>query len=229
MDFSVVLPAYNEAENFPSLLRDIKANLNGLGISYEIILVDNGSSDNTSEVANALKTEIPQLKAIRVWPNIGFGNGVLQGLNAANGEIMGFIDADGQIEAKYLTEAYLKLKKENLSLCKGKRITRHDGWQRRLASFIYNRLFKLMFGGDISDLGAKPKLFTRKLYEAIKPVSRDWFIDTEIMIKIIKRGERAGEVPIVFQQRQQGKSKVRISTALEFVKNMFYWRFFKHY
>lgn len=229
MDFSVVLPAYNEAANLPSLLRKLKDSLDLLAIDYEIIVVDNGSSDNTQEVLLVLKEKIPALKVVVISKNIGFGNGILKGLAVSQGEILGFMDADGQIEPRFLVEIYQKLKKENLDFCKGKRIVRYDGCLRLLVSRIYNLLFKIMFGGDISDLGAKPKLFTRKLYEAIKPVSRDWFIDTEIMIKIIKRGERAGEVPIVFQQRQQGKSKVRIPTALEFVKNMFYWRFFKHY
>jgi len=225
-DFSVVLPAYNEAENFPSLVRDIKTNLDSLRICYEIILVDNGSTDNTAEAVNALKAEVPQLKTVRIWPNIGFGNGILQGLAVAQGEILGFIDADGQIEAKYLKDAYLKLKKEGLDLCKGKRISRKDGWLRLFASQIYNFLFKLMFGGNFSDIGAKPKVFTRQLYQDIKPISKDWFLDTEMMIKIIKKKYKVGEFPINFPARKRGKSKVRLSTLAEFLKNMIYWRFF---
>jgi len=229
MDFSIILPAYNEGANLPSLLPDIKTNLNRLGINYEIVLVDNGSTDNTRSLLEVLKLEIPQLKTIRIEQNIGFGNGILQGLAVSAGEILGFMDADGQIAARYLVEAYQQLKKENLDLCKGKRISRNDGYLRRLASKIYNRFFKIMFGGNFRDIGAKPKVFTRQLYEDIEPISKDWFLDTEIMLKIIKKKYKVGEFPITFPARLKGKSKVRLSTLIEFLKNMFYWRFFAKY
>jgi glycosyltransferase involved in cell wall biosynthesis len=229
MNFSIVLPAYNEAENLPSVLKDLKEVLDGLKISYEIIVVDNGSTDNTQEVLGQVQKEIPQLRIIKLRQNQGFGNGIIQGLIAAQGDVLGFMDADGQIEAKYLSQAYSKLQKENFGLCLGKRIKREDGLSRLFLSKIYNILFKIMFGGNFGDLGAKPKLFTRKFYEFAKPVSKDWFLDTEILIKAIKGKYSAGEIPIISKSRKKGVSKVKISTAFEFLRNMFYWRFFAKY
>lgn len=227
MDFSIILPAYNEAENLAPLLRDLKKELDEFGIRYEIIVADDGSTDNTQEVLSVLKKEIQELKSLRIWPNIGFSGAVIRGLAVSRGEILGFMDADGQIEVKYLIQTYLKLKEENLDICKGKRIKRKDGFSRRLLSKIYNLLFKIMFGGNLDDIGGKPKVFTRSFYEDVKLESKGWFIDNEIMIKSIKRKYRIGEIPLIFLPRKKGKSKVRFSTTYEYLKNMLYWRFFK--
>jgi len=226
MDFSIILPSYNEAANLSSLLKNLKESLDKLAIRYEIIVVDNGSSDNTQAVLTSLKKEIPELKNARVWPNIGYGNGVIRGLGVAQGEILGFMDADGQIEPKYLIAAFLKLKKGGLDLCKGIRTIRHDGLFRLLASRAYNLLFKIMFGGTLGDVNTKPKVFTKDLYQKINLSSKDWFLDSEIILKTIKRGYKIGEVPMVFLPRNRGVSKVRVSTIFEFLKNIFYWRFF---
>jgi len=229
MDLSLVLPALNEAENLPPLLKNTKAVLDNLAISYEIIVVDNGSSDNTAEVLELLKKEIPELKTVIVPRNIGFGNGILQGLYVSQGKVLGFMDADGQIEPRCLAEVYLNLKTKGLDFCKGVRLTRGDGWLRYAASKAYNLLFKLLFGGNINDLGGKPKVFTREFYEKVAPISKDWFLDTEIAIKMIKQGGKMEEMPNSFLVRSGGRSKVRLSTVWEFLKNMFYWRFFKNY
>jgi len=226
MKFSVILPAFNEAASLPMVIENIKTELDKINIDYEIIVVDNGSTDNTPKVLSLLKQRFVQLKSTKIWPNIGYGNGILEGLKSAKGEVLSWIDADGQIEAKYLINGYLKLVNEKLDLCKGVRVVRYDSLFRRLTSKCYNFLFKIMFGGNLKDLGAKPKIFKRELFEDIKPVSKDWFLDSEILIKSLKRNYKIGEIPVNALPRSKGVSKIRISTIFEFLKNMFYYWFF---
>jgi len=226
MAFSLVLPALNEAENLPSLLRNLKKEFDGLNIQYEIIVVDNGSTDNTWEVLQSLKKEIPQLSTVKVITNVGFGNGVLKGLTAARGEVLGFMDADSQFQAKDLANIYLKLEKEELDLCRGVRIERYDGLGRKLTSRVFHLIFKTMFGADLKDVNGKPKVFRRKVYESIQPTSKDWFLDAEIMLKAWKMKYNIGEIALVAYRRRKGKSKVRFAIIFEFLKNLIKWRFF---
>lgn len=226
MEFSIVIPSHNEAENLPSILEDIRKELDKTNIQYEIIVVDDNSSDDTEITLKSLKNEIPALKILKTEQHIGYGNAILKGLSNAPGKILGIIDADGQIKAKCLIEAYKKLKKENLDFCKGVRTTRYDGWSRKLISRGYNLLFKIMFGGDLEDINAKPKIFTCELYKDIKPLSKDWFIDAEILLKAQKKRYKIGEIPVIYYKRRKGLSKIRAFAIFESLKNLIYWRFF---
>ncbi|KKU86481.1 MAG: hypothetical protein A2667_00025 [Candidatus Wildermuthbacteria bacterium RIFCSPHIGHO2_01_FULL_47_27] len=224
MDFSIILPAYNEADNLPLLLGNLKEDLDKLQIKYEIIVVDNGSLDNTVEVLNSLKAEISSLRVAKC-PEKGFGGCVLWGLAAAEGEVLGFMDADRQIAPEYLVEIYQKLKSGNLDFCKAVRVSRNDGLARAVISRVYNFIFSLMFGVNAQDINGKPKIFTRELYDKINLISKDWFLDAEIMIKIGRANCARGEVPISFLARKGGASGIHPLTVFEFAKNMIYWRF----
>lgn len=226
-DFSIVMPAYNEAENLPVVLGGLKLVLDNSGIASEIIVVDNGSSDGTKNVLEQLKKEIPYLRTVRIENNIGIGNGIINGLEAAQGSVLGFMVADGQVEPKTLVEAYRKLKEENLDLCKGYRINRCDGPKRIIMSRVYNILFSVLFGYRLKDAGGGPKIFTRNFYETIKPETNNYFIDNEILIKAMRNHFKMGEIPVVSLKRKGGKSTVSIFTSFAFFKDMFNWFLFK--
>lgn len=221
---SIVLPAYNESENLPGVLKNLKSALNKAQILTEIIVVDNGSTDNTQEILDGLKKEVGELKTLRIEENIGCGNGIIKGLDVATGDILCFMDADGQVRPYDLIAAYCKLRDEKLDLCKGTRIKRFFNRQREIASKVYNFLFYLLFGGQFQDINGSPKIFTRRFYQEANFSSKDWFLDAEIMIKAKNGKYLVGEVPIVYLERKRGGSKVSISTIFEFLKNMFYWR-----
>lgn len=230
LDLSIVLPAYNESENLPDVLWGLKKALNEANIKSEIIVVDNGSSDKTEEVLGLLKKEINELKTLRIEENIGYGNGIIKGIEIAQGPILGYMVADGQVKSEDLVNIYQKLKASNLDFCKGIRINRYDGLVRGVVSKIYNFLFQLMFFCSSKDVNAGPKVFTRNFYETIKPGSKNGFIDSEILIKAKYNNFSVGEVPAVSLGRKRGSSSVSILTAFEFLKDMvdeFLFRRFK--
>ena len=228
MIFSIIIPTYNRK----LLLAKCLQSINDVDFSrndYEVIVVDDGSTDDTQDILISLGKETPELNNTKIWPNVGFGAAVIKGLALARGEVLGFMDADGQIEAKYLSQLYLKLTKESFDFCKAKRVKRDDGFRRIFASKVYNYIFKITFGGKTDDVCGKPKIFTRDFYEKIKPLSsKKWFIDSEILIKAIKNKSRVGDLPIVFLARKKGFSKAKfLATAIEYLKNIYYWRFVK--
>jgi glycosyltransferase involved in cell wall biosynthesis len=221
LDFSIVLPAYNESENLPDVARGIKSALNKAEIRFEIIVVDNGSIDNTGKVLKLLKKEIIELRTLRIEKNIGFGNGIIKGLEIARGSVLGYMVADGQVSPKDLAKVYLKLKLDEIDFCKGFRVDRWEGLGREILSKIYNFLFRLLFSCSFKDINATPKIFTRNFYETIKPQSKDAFIDPEILIKAKENNFSVGEEPVAYLDRQKGKSSVSILISFEFLKNMF--------
>ncbi|MBN1502549.1 glycosyltransferase family 2 protein [Candidatus Woesearchaeota archaeon] len=224
MQFTLVIPFYNEEKNVEKVLMDNIKSLDTLDIKYEIIAVDNGSTDNTASLIDKFVKD-KRIKKITIKNNIGYGYGVAEGLKKANGEIIGWRDGDAQVSAGIIAKLYKCAVSNPNSVCKMKRILREDGIQRKFFSFIFNSLVKLLFGISSKDINAKPKLFPRKLMEHITLESKDWFIDTELLIKAKKLGMDIKEIPGEYLKRKKGKSNVRIISIFEFLVNIIRYYF----
>lgn len=226
---SLVMPAFNEAAGIARTIDDLDVLLKNRGVPHEIIVVENGSTDFTAALLKKIKEKNPSIIVVSVFPNKGYGNGILEGLKAARGDILGWIDADGQIDNEKISDVYYMLVEKNLDVCKGIRTKRNESVFRGVQSAIYNVLFKALFRAPLRDINAKPKFFTRAVYERAALSSRDWFIDAELVIKASRLGYTIGEVPLSGAARRSGASKVRFTTAAEFIKNLLWYRFFYFY
>lgn len=226
MRFSIIVPAYNEGAHLERIIRDMYEELQKVESDFEIVVVDNGSSDNTEAVLESLKKEISCVCVRRVFPNRGYGGGILEGLSVARGEILGWTDGDGQVGAEDLAGMYEKMRQENIIFFKARRMIRHDGICRLIQSKLYNLIFHALFFASVNDINAKPKLFHRSFYEKISLISTDFFIDAEIVIRALRVGVPIREYPIVFYARKVGASKINIRAGFEFIKNLLRYRFF---
>ena len=220
-DLSIVIPFFNEEKNVKNVVDSLVRNIEILGINYEIVLVDNGSKDDTLNIINKLIKENKNLKKVRLVGNEGYGHGILSGLKTAKGKYVGFIDGDGQFGNENVVEAYRKIINENLDLCKGFR-TRSIA--RNIMSIFYNLIVRLLFFTHIRDINAKPKIMKMVCYKNLHLKSKDWFIDTEIMLKAKKKGYKYGEIPLEYKKRKGGKSSLGISAVLQFLKNLLRFR-----
>ena len=221
-ELSIVVPFYNEQDNAKTVLTDLENALKG--VDYEVIAVDNGSTDNTASVLRGMKNR--RIRIVTVEKNIGFGYGIRMGLESAKGAHLGYMWGDNQISAGIVADIYRKLSKEGLDLCKIRRTARDYGFFRKLESASYNRIFLAMFFGKISnDINGSPKLMKRALYERLGLESNDWFIDTELMVKVKVLGGRVGEVKAAYNKRSKGKSKVKFYVMMEFLSNIIKFRF----
>lgn len=224
MNFSIVVPAYNESKNLKLLIPHLDTTLSAFNESYEIIVADNGSLDDTQETLAILQRRFPAVVSV-FEPRKGFGSAIMAGLARAQGEVVGYVHADNQMEAMDIVRIYRLLKQEQLDLCKATRIDRHDGAIRWIISKVYNLLFRMLFQTHWRDINGSPKLFTRQFFQAARISSNNWFIDPEIIIKARRLGARMGEVEIRTRPRRYGMSQVHASTILEFIRDMFlYWR-----
>lgn len=225
MNLSLVIPAYNEANNLRDVVSNLHDKLSNAGYSFEIIVVDDGSLDKTPDLLATLEREIPTLRHTRVKLRRGYGNAIITGLSMAYGDVLGWMHADKQSGADTLIGVYNKLRDESLDLSKATRVARGESMFRLFRSRVYNMLFRVLFGNSCNDINGTPKLFRRSLYEKLNLSSRDWFIDPEIVIKAIRHGSKIGEVEIHWGARTAGSSKVRMTASFEFLKNMFRYKF----
>ena len=222
---SLIVPCYNEEGCLRQTASELAEAFMARGIPLQLVLVDNGSRDRTSEVIDELiARHLPITKAI-VPVNRGYGRGILEGLKVATAPLVGFVCADGQVGASSAVEAYcLACAADGPTLTKVRRRIRQDSWKRKLISVAYNLGMQVVFGWLASlDLNGNPKILPREYVEAMLLESNDWFLDAEIMIKSKHLGLRVIEFDVAGQLRRAGKSKVRLTTCLEFMKNV--WRF----
>jgi len=225
-EFSLAIPLYNEERNAETVVGQLVQTLSEAGVDYELVLVDNGSNDRTGEIITALAAQNPRLRPVRVPVNRGYGFGILSGLAACRGRYLGYSWGDNQVHAQDVLAVYRALRQTGSDMAKATRIVREDGWQRAIITHVYNFIFPIIFPVDVKDINGCPKIFTRQAYEALTLISKDWFLDPEIMIKAHRQKLHVVEVPVTFHEREQGKSNVKWATIVEFLKNMARYRLF---
>ena len=226
-DVTLVLPCYNEEAAIGRTAPELMEVFNADGLDIQLVLVDNGSGDRTGAIIDDLVESGYPVKKVAHETNQGYGGGILSGLKAGDAPIVGYLCADGQVSAKDALMAYHLLRgKEATTLAKVRRRFRRDSWRRKLASSIYNIMMQVLFGwlGAI-DINGSPKLFSREIFDAMDLRSGDWFLDPEIIIKAKHLGLKILEVDVEGHMRRGGASNVKIRTCLEFLFNIFLYRF----
>jgi glycosyltransferase involved in cell wall biosynthesis len=225
-DLSLVIPCYNEKGSLRATITELVGCFAVEHVKLQLVLVDNGSTDGTGEIIDALIDEGLPITKVTIPVNEGYGNGIIRGFQHCQAPLAGFTHADGQIPPEGVLTIYrLMLGREGRVLAKARRRFRQDSWQRKVVSGMYNALMLATFGwlGAI-DINASPKILSRENLIAMQLTSKDWFLDPEMMIKAKHLGLRVIEADIEGRPRQGGKSKVRWGAMLEFLKNILAYR-----
>lgn len=219
-ELSIVIPFYNEEACCIKVLSLLVTELDRQGVNYELLPVNNGSTDQTGTLLAKFSESHDRIKVVTVQNNEGYGWGILSGLRHSTGFYTGYMDGDAQISPESLLRIYSRLKTSGADVCKATRATRFDGWQRKSVSRIFNTLFRMLFLCPITDINAKPKIMRQSCLLSLNLDSKDWFIDAELMLKASARKLSIEEVEIEFLPRKEGSSKVRLSTMVEFTRNI---------
>jgi glycosyltransferase involved in cell wall biosynthesis len=229
--FSIVVTAYRNGPVLESWVSQLHQSLSTLEDPWEILLVANqweSEADPARDIAFSLEKKLPHVRTIALTKAGGYGWDVKTGLAAAQGQILGYIDGDGQISPESPLAAFRKITSENLDLVKARRVRREDGMYRRVLSKIFNLSFRFLFGIEDPDVNAKPKIFRKEIYEAMALRSDDWFLDAEIMIQAKQLNLKTGDFPISFHALSGRHSLVGFKTILEFCKNFWFYHFQKY-
>jgi len=200
---SVVLPARNEAKSLPGLLRAGAQVFPRLFPDYEIIVVDDGSADDTAGLVEKLRQDNPRLRLLRHPQNLGYGAALRSGFAAARYPLIFFTDADGQFDPAEVDRLIPRLKETDLVA--GYRAGRRDPWPRRLYGRIFSWLCRVRFGIRVRDVNCAFKLFRRSLLEGAELRSAGALINAELLVTAQRRGVVPMEVPVTHFPRRQGQ------------------------
>jgi len=205
---TLVLPAFNEAHAIEHSVRDAAAALANLGIPYEVLVVDDGSTDETAVIVGGLVRELPQVRVLSLGKNAGYGAALRHGFRAAQFELLAFTDADGQFDLRELSRL-LPLAQSFDMVC-GYRIDRQDHWTRLVYSWGYNLLVRLLLGTRVRDCDCALKIFRRDQILALELESNGFFFNGELLAKARLAGHTVTEVGVSHFPRVRGESKVSI-------------------
>jgi glycosyltransferase involved in cell wall biosynthesis len=202
---SVVVPVKDEAGNVAALAREIAAAT--AAEAAEIIFVDDGSSDGTTDTLLDLKAEIPELRLIRHNRNFGQSRAVRTGVRAAKGAIVVTLDGDGQNDPADIPKLLSILRADNsgkLGLVGGVRINRQDASNRRFASNLANRFRRWMLKDNAADSGCGLKAFRREAYLALPYFDH---MHRFLIALMLREGYEVREAPVNHRPRLHGISK----------------------
>ena len=203
-DLSVVFPVYNEEENVPILLDEIARALDGKRWSYEVVAVDDGSTDRSLEVLRQQRAKHPTLRVLALEKNSGQTAALDAGWRNARGKYVVSLDADLQNDPADIPRMMEKLAESGADMVIGVRVNRQDTWSRRLQSKIGNGVRNWITRDQITDTGCSLKLARR---EAIEPVRLFTGMHRFLPTLVRYAGYSVVEMPVNHRPRQFGQSK----------------------
>ena len=207
ISLSIVVPCFNEERNLGTLLTRFDQVIDKNNM--ELVIVDNGSRDNTWNFLQEAKKRYSYLKPVRIDVNIGYGNGIVQGLKNSAGEVLAWTHADMQCDPGDVIRAHELYTEESktkpYTFVKGYRTNRKTGEQ--LFSFGMQLLASLCLGTYLSEINAQPKLFSRNFFNDMKDPPDDFSLDLYTLYLAKKKGYNFITIPVDFKNRLYGEAK----------------------
>ncbi len=206
---SVVLPAFNEADNIAKAAGDAAAFLEAHFADWEVVVVDDGSADDTAAIVRRMAAAEARLKLVSHPRNLGYGRAIASGFAASRGELVFFTDADNQFDIRELRDVVPLLAHADAVF--GFRVYRYDSVTRCILSWVYNRLVRVLFQVKVRDVDCSFKLFTRRVIDSLTIECNDFFVDTEIVARTARLGFKTVEKGVRHYPRTAGHTTVRPS------------------
>jgi len=183
---SVFFPCYNEQDNIAALIEKTISVLEKLDADFELIIVDDGSSDSTARIADEMAQKDDRVKAVHHQSNLGYGEALKSGFKAATKELVFYTDGDGQFDIGEMPPLLPMLEEFDIVSCY--RINRKDSIMRKINGWAWTKLVCRLFGMKVRDIDCAFKLYKREIFDKIKMSSSGALIDTEILARAVREG-----------------------------------------
>ena len=183
---SVFFPCYNEQDNIAALVEKTIAVLENLDADFELIIVDDGSSDSTARIADEIAQKDDRVKVVHHQINLGYGEALKSGFKAATKELVFYTDGDGQFDIGEMPPLLPMLEEFDIVSCY--RINRKDSIIRKINGWAWTKLVCRLFGMKVRDIDCAFKLYKREIFDKIKMSSSGALIDTEILARAVREG-----------------------------------------
>jgi len=212
VDLSVVIPVHNEAEPIAALLDEIAACLDG-ALDYEIVVVDDGSSDTTPRVLQECRARLPRLRVLRQRQRSGQSAAIASGVAAARAPWIATLDGDGQNDPADLLKLYREMQRAQDPglLIAGYRRLRRDSLLRRFSSRIANRVRSALLADQTPDTGCGLKLFSREMFLSLPQFDH---MHRFLPALVLRQGGRVASVEVNHRERRLGRSKYGVHNRL---------------
>jgi len=201
---SVFFPCYNEKDSVQTMTEKALSAAKDVCDDFEIILVDDGSTDGTAERVDELASANPNVRAIHHPQNQGYGAALQSGFRAATKDYVFYTDGDGQFDLGELPVLTPLI--AHCDIVSGYRLNRQDSPLRKLNAFCWNRLVCFLFGLKIKDIDCAFKLYKRTLFDDIEMHSTGALIDTEILARAVRKGYTITQIGVHHYPRTTGQS-----------------------
>ncbi len=226
-ELSVVIPIYNEEENVANLVKEFREALGAWGRSYELILVDDGSTDKSFERLKGIQKTAPELRVIQFRRNFGQTAAFAAGFAHARGRLVATADGDLQNDPKDIPMMVARLESEDLDIVAGWRKNRQDAFiHRKLPSVIANRLISWSTGVRLQDYGCSLKIFRS---EVVKPLKLYGEMHRFLPALASEMGVKIAEQAVNHRARTAGRSKYGISRTLRVILDLMTVKFLLSY
>src|SRR6185437_6871274 len=192
---SVVLPAHNEEDVLAETLEKCVAALSEIAPDYEIIVVDDGSSDQTGKIAEEYAAANPHIRVVHNRPQRGYVGALIAGFNAMTKPLAFFMDADGQFDIRDLA-LLLPLREQGHRAVLGYRLHRQDSPLRKVNAWGWKLLVSTLFDLHVRDVDCAFKLYDTSLVRAVDVTAEGAMVNTEMLVKLTRMGVPFVEVPV---------------------------------
>ncbi len=218
---TVSMPAYNEAENIVPMIEMVRTKVAPLVDDLEIIICNDGSSDQTGQIVRRISAEDPRVRLVDHPVNQGYGAAVRDAIWAATKELILATDSDLQFDLGEVARFLPRIQQADMVI--GYRYARSDPWHRQLFGHGWSWLVNLLFGYTARDVDCAFKLFKRKVIETIQVESRGAMFSAEFLVRAKQAGFKIVEEPVSHYPRLAGsqtgaRPKVILRAFRELIK-----------
>src|SRR5688500_3347879 len=203
---SVFFPAYNDSGTIASLVITALQAASNLTPNYEVIVVNDGSTDSTGQILQELARVYPQLKIVTHAVNRGYGGALRSGFASASKDVIFYTDGDAQYDPAEMGLLWPKMA-PGVDLVNGFKISRSDPWHRIVIGRIYHHTVKTLFGLHVRDVDCDCRLLRRSIFDRVRLEKNSGVICLEMMKKIQDAGFTIVEVPVHHYHRAHGQSQ----------------------
>lgn len=204
VDISIIIPAYNEGDSIKEIHFELDSVLRTITDKYEIIFVDDGSTDNSFEILRQIKQVDNKVKVIKFRRNFGQSAAISAGFDYSKGDVLITMDGDLQNDPRDIPKLLAKLEKEDYDVVCGWRVDRQDSLLKKSFSKIANWLRRRFIAGGIHDSGCTLRAYKKKCIDDLELYGE---MHRYIPALVLRRGYKIGEVVVKHHERQYGKTK----------------------
>ncbi|NNE07482.1 MAG: glycosyltransferase family 2 protein [Gemmatimonadetes bacterium] len=216
---SFFFPACNEEKTVEELALRADKVLREVASDYEVIIVDDGSTDRTGEIADRLASEHRRIRVVHHEQNRGYGSALRTGFKEAKLDFIFYTDGDLQFDIAEMPKLIPLI--EDADIVSAYKIKRMDTWERKIVSWVYNTSLRVFFDLPFKDVNCGFKLYRREVFDRIELKSTRGLIDAEVLLKARKAGFRIVQVGVTHFRRREGGSRYRVKEIAMTIAQMF--------